>query len=88
MKQLLFSLFICLSLSASAQKKDTSNHAADTIIQDSTRYFYLILTEAKWNELINLIKTADEKPSKIKEWEAIIIQGCRQYVDETKGGKK
>lgn len=37
-------------------------------IQKPQVLFYLVMTPEKWNELIALLKTADEKPSIVNGW--------------------
>ena len=86
MQKLFLSITILfLSLSTIAQKKEQP--------KDTTRYFYLILPQKKWQELITLIKSADEKPSVVNGWINLIAgqaQELKQNTDTTttkKNGK-
>lgn len=45
--------------------------------KDTTRTFYLIFPEKTWSELLELIKTADEKPSKVAAWQQLIVGNLR-----------
>ena len=75
MKTLITAVLLLLSTSLLAQTKDTTvKKEADT-----TKLYYLIMPDKKWNELIQLLKTADEKPSVLKNWEQLLLSNITLF---------
>lgn len=80
MKKILFATSLLLSLSCLSQaKQDTAK---------VEKVFYLLLPEKGWQELIELIKTVDEKPSKVNGWIQTLITNLRLYEPQKEEKKK
>lgn len=75
MKKILFAAIVLLSLSASAQTAKP--------VKDSVKIFYLVMPADKWNELIGVVKNADEKPSVIKQWMDIISANVKEVPPQS-----
>lgn len=68
MKKLITILLLFIALKTSAQTKDTTQ----------PRLLYLVMPEMKWKELLDIIKSADEKPSLLKLWEQMLLSSLRE----------
>jgi hypothetical protein len=76
MRTAFFLVAFFISVSAFSQKDTTK-----------PKMFYLnvALPETKWVELINMIKTADEKPSVVAQWIQLIQVNAKEIIkDSTK----
>lgn len=82
MKKHLTAISLCITLFATAQK-DTAG-----IKKDSVKIFYLVLPEDNWMQLLQLIKSVDEKPSVIKQWIDLILANIRELKPEAKTDNK
>lgn len=60
MKKIILILFSSITLSTYAQKKD-STVTTDTL-------YYIVLKKAEFENLVNVIKQIDEKPSIVNKW--------------------
>lgn len=83
MKKLLIALFILISGVSYSQKKDTAKAKVDTIKIDSVKTYAIILTDKEYNFLIAMIKSADEKPSIIKDYILFINSKTQLLISET-----
>jgi hypothetical protein len=82
-KSIIIAALSLLSLAGIAQKKESKPQVQKQAVDTSIHYFYLVLPAGKWQELIKLIQSADEKPSVVKGWIGLIAGQAREIVDSS-----
>lgn len=78
MKTIIIGLLMMITLPVAAQQKDTTQ----------PKLAYLVMPIENWKALLAIIKTADEKPSVLKDWVNLIVANLQELKEEKKEEKK